>query len=89
MSMSFDPETLSMLRKFEKRPERKPDRIDDVIEAIREEWKKHPNMRLMQLLLNAIKIKFPTMTELYNIEDGTLVNCVEEFYDRLNDLDKG
>jgi hypothetical protein len=43
-----------------------------VLSTIREAWEKHPNMRLTQLLINAIRPTEPC-AEIYNIEDSRLI----------------
>ena len=49
---------------------RDPERIDKILNIIREEWKKYPDLRLGQLLI--VKFGYPTVPDhcdIFNIED--------------------
>ena len=52
---------------------RNPDRIPEILEAIQKTWEANPDLRLMQLLLNAIDIQNPS-SELYHLEDDVLMS---------------
>jgi hypothetical protein len=58
--------------------ERDPDRIDVVVDALREAWKANPDMRLTQLVSNAVRYGVPgiggTAPAHYNTEDGPVLN---------------
>lgn len=54
---------------------RDPDRIDKVLNRIKEIWKKFPDLRLGQLILNVIQDP-----ALYYIEDADLAELLEKFY---------
>lgn len=54
---------------------RDPDRIDDVLKTIRDIWEKQPDLRLGQLILNAIH-----EDNLYYTEDDALVDALEDMY---------
>ena len=51
---------------------RDPARIDQVLSAIRELWMEYPDLRLGQLLLNAVRASDPNV-ELYAVEDTALL----------------
>ena len=75
---------------------RDPRRIKKVLAALRAVWKENPDMRLGQLICNAVREDM-----LYYIEDDTLVKALEKFYcvdteeeewsliDELDELEKG
>ena len=53
-------------------------RIDDVLETIRTIWKKSPDLRLLQLLINVLtSVK---QDYYYNVEDDMLVKFLKEYY---------
>lgn len=54
---------------------RDPNRIDRILEAVKAIWKKHPDMRLGQLLCNVLRDP-----ALYYIEDADLVSALKEYY---------
>jgi uncharacterized protein YihD (DUF1040 family) len=54
---------------------RNPNRIDNVLNEIKRIWKKNPNLRLLQLLLNID-------CEHYYIEDEQLVEKLRNFYEK-------
>lgn len=60
---------------------RDPARIDGVLEAIRRVWVEHPDMRLGQLLFNAVRLS--ERSDLYNIEDTVLIRKLEMLAERL------
>ena len=51
---------------------------NDVIEAIHDAWKKHPNMRLVQLIYNTIPTTEPC-PELFYLEDSELIKLLKNF----------
>ncbi len=56
--------------------ELEPDNEGEVIEAIRDAWKKHPNMRLTQLIFNAV----PTTErcpEVFYVDDSELIKLLK------------
>ena len=57
---------------------RDPNRIPVVLDAIIELWSRHPDMRLMQLLLNP----FPGLRpqDLYNLEENDLISGLDRIY---------
>ena len=57
---------------------RDPGRIQEVLEVIREIWFKKPDLRLLQLLINAL----PGDKDPYCIEDDLLVDFLEDFYNK-------
>ena len=54
---------------------RDPGRIKKVLAALRAVWEENPDMRLGQLICNAVREDM-----LYYIEDDTLVKALEKFY---------
>ena len=57
---------------------RDPKRIDDVLETIGTIWKKSPDLRLLQLLINALlSVK---QDYYYYVEDDILIKSLEEYY---------
>lgn len=65
---------------------RNPERIDIIIEAVKEEWRKVPDWRLGQLITNisrAVGIKDP-----FFLEDDQLIKAINEVEGRLNDIDR-
>jgi uncharacterized protein YihD (DUF1040 family) len=53
-------------------------RIEIVLDRIKELWKKYPDLRLGQLISNVIRDP-----ALYYIEDEDLVDLIETFYKRV------
>jgi uncharacterized protein YihD (DUF1040 family) len=47
---------------------RNPERIDRILKLIEDYWKQHPDMRLTQLIMNALNIN----EDPYYYEDSTL-----------------
>jgi uncharacterized protein YihD (DUF1040 family) len=54
---------------------RNPERIDEILNRIKEVWKLYPDMRLGQLILNVINDP-----ALYYIEDSELADLLEKYY---------
>ena len=61
---------------------RDPNRIDSVLTAIRDVWIQHPDMRLGQLIVNAIQPVTPN-AETFHTEDFPLVNKLGKLQQRL------
>lgn len=55
---------------------RDPNRIDEVLEALREYWVAHPDMRLGQILVNLIGAKFAV--DIFYVEDDVLLEKLKE-----------
>lgn len=53
-------------------------RIDLILDRLKTLWKKHPDLRLGQLILNVLQD--PT---LYYVEDEKLVELLEKFYNNI------
>lgn len=53
---------------------RDPKRIDKILKLIKTYWKKHPDMRLTQLIMNALQIT----DDPYYIEDEILHDKLQE-----------
>lgn len=69
---------------------RDPNRIKEILTVIEEIWTKAPDLRLMQLLLNAIKARqlsdsgmYITTIDHYNTEDGVVLEKLKEKYKEL------
>ncbi len=56
--------------------EKEPNIESEVLQAIREAWSKYPDMRLTQLLINAIAPDEPC-SEIYGVEDSTLIKLLD------------
>ena len=61
---------------------RDPARIDQVLAAVREVWVEHPDSRLGQLLVNAVRASEPD-SDLFSVEDSVLVRKLAELATRL------
>jgi hypothetical protein len=57
---------------------RDPNRISDILAKIEELWEEQPDLRLMQLLINALRPENPC-SELYSIEDAKLKKRLIEY----------
>ena len=57
---------------------RNPDRLEPVLNTILEVWKKNPDLRLCQLILNLVA----DANTLYYVEDEVLVKALKEMYDK-------
>lgn len=60
---------------------RDPDRINTVLEKIRQLWLRDPDMRLGQLLIAAVRPKDPC-PELFYIEESDLIEKLDEYFQR-------
>ncbi len=58
--------------------EKEPNIEEDVIQAILETWSEYPDMRLTQLIINALVPKEPCI-EIYNTEDSQLIKKLKKF----------
>ena len=56
---------------------RDPRRIERMVLQLQEIWEKHPDMRLGQLIVNAVRPKEPC-PEVYSIEDNVLEHRLDE-----------
>ncbi len=59
---------------------RDPERIDKVLKLIEKIWKRYPDWRLCQLIINSLRINYDP----YYIEDDTLYDALK----RINDKDE-
>lgn len=57
---------------------RDPSRISPILEAIESYWKESPDLRLMQLLLNASEL---SKIDPYYLEDLVLMTLLKKAYD--------
>lgn len=55
---------------------RDPARIDQMLEMLREVWKRSPDLRLGQLIVNAVRPQEPC-PEVFSIEDTMLTHRLE------------
>ena len=53
-------------------------RIDLILDRLEILWKKHPDLRLGQLILNVLQDP-----ALYYVEDEQLIDLLEEFYSNI------
>lgn len=53
-------------------------RIDLILDRLKTLWKKHPDLRLGQLILNVLQDPV-----LYYVEDEELVELLEKFYNNI------
>lgn len=53
-------------------------RIDLILDRLKTLWKKHPDLRLGQLILNVLQDP-----ALYYVEDEQLIDLLEEFYENI------
>lgn len=63
---------------------RPPERIDQVLDRLEKIWKEHPDYRLGQLVVNALRPKSPC-PEIFYAEDDVLLNGLSELEKLLND----
>jgi len=66
---------------------RDPRRIDDIVLALAEVWAQFPDLRLGQLLVNAVRPAGPC-PELFHVEDAELVRRVWAEGRRLHDAER-
>jgi uncharacterized protein YihD (DUF1040 family) len=66
---------------------RKPERIDPVIELLREAWQLAPDLRLTQLVVNAAEAS-GSCAPIYYIEDDEMERRLRAFVLRLREHDK-
>lgn len=52
------------------------ERIKVILERLEKLWKKYPDLRLGQLITNAIN----DIIVLYYVEDENLLDCLEDYY---------
>lgn len=62
-----------------------PEEKSNVLQLIEEHWKLHPQLRLMQLLLCAIKPQ--TLSEVFVKEDYDLLADLDQFERSINQID--
>lgn len=65
---------------------RKKERMERIFSKIKLVWEKNPDLRLMQLLINAIQPK-DSCSELYYYEDTNLEEKLEDFIQNKLKLD--
>jgi hypothetical protein len=63
---------------------RDPGRIEKVLAAIHEAWLENPDLRLGQLLINAVRPADPC-PELYSIEDTKLLRKLKDLVDQMRE----
>ena len=59
---------------------RDPERIGPMLEVIKKIWEKYPDLRLGQLLCNAVPESL-----IYYIEDEALIGAIEKYYKNLEE----
>ncbi len=60
---------------------RHPERIDQVLAVVREVWHRYPDLRLGQLIVNAVQPDEPC-SQVYSVEDTALVRKLESLAQR-------
>jgi hypothetical protein len=65
---------------------RDPARIDQVLAVVREVWQRYPDLRLGQLIVNAVQPEEPC-SQVYSVEDTTLVRKLESLAERWGRID--
>lgn len=55
---------------------RKPERIPDILNQLKDLWEKHPDMRLAQLIGNLQTVD----GDLYHVEDQALIDKLKKLY---------
>ena len=58
---------------------RNPERINKLLDLVKKIWFKNPDLRLLQLLIDALPIE---NRDPYYIEDDLLVDFLEDFYSK-------
>jgi len=58
---------------------RDPDRIDKYLDDLKRVWKKYPDVRLMQLLMNVTG----DGPNVYYLEDNTVIEAVTKYYEEV------
>ena len=53
------------------------ERIDKILQEINEVWKKYPDLRFTQLIVNVMSAKG---SDLYYMEDERFIKILKEFY---------
>ena len=56
---------------------RDPDRIDPIVDKLRELWKKHPDQRLGQLVENAIRFSPSNKADVFMTEDDVTLKGLD------------
>ncbi|WP_237722793.1 hypothetical protein, partial [Singulisphaera acidiphila] len=65
---------------------RAPERIDQVLAVVREVWYRYPDLRLGQLIVNAVQPDEPC-SQVYAVEDTVLVRKLESLAKRWGRID--
>tara|TARA_R110002074_G_scaffold402324_1_gene606973 strand:- start:22947 stop:23138 length:192 start_codon:yes stop_codon:yes gene_type:complete len=60
---------------------RDPDRIDPIIDKLRELWKKYPDLRLGQLVKNAIRFSPDNESDVFMTEDDVTLKGLNYLLD--------
>ena len=56
---------------------RNVDRIDEILKEFGEVWKKYPDLRFTQMIVNLMSAK---RSDLYYMEDEKFIKTLKEFY---------
>ncbi|MER0041586.1 hypothetical protein [Pseudomonas sp. MGal98] len=62
---------------------RDPERIDEMLDLIREVWQDNPDLRLGQLIMNAARMREPTAENIFYIEDGSLAKGLRRYLEHV------
>lgn len=64
------------------------DFIDEYIKALADLWKQFPELRLTQLLHNAVKLSYPNQDCTFYFSDEKILKCLLDMPQKLEELDK-
>lgn len=68
---------------------RDPQRIDTILELVRQVWVEQPDLRLGQLIFNAARMRDPELKDIYNIEDAVLQKGLRRYLERIKGSGNG
>jgi hypothetical protein len=66
---------------------RDPERIDEMLDLIREVWQSNPDLRLGQLIVNAARMREPAIENIFYIEDGSLAKGLMRYLELVKSKD--
>ena len=68
---------------------RDPQRIDEMLQLLRQIWIREPDLRLGQLVFNAARIRDPEIADVYSVEDAVLQKGLRRYLERIQDRSSG
>lgn len=66
---------------------RDPERIDEMLDLIREVWQSNPDLRFGQLIVNAARMREPATENIFYIEDGSLAKGLIRYLELVKSKD--